>query len=75
VIEEYEEVLVQEEFPEPPVTDTTPIQGKPWCITHIFYNHDIYCVFTLQEFYDTHIHIYMYLFMSLTSAGSRSYFA
>jgi hypothetical protein len=33
VIEEYEEeVLVQEEFPEPPVTDTTntaPTQGKP----------------------------------------------
>jgi hypothetical protein len=40
VIEEYEEeVLVQEEFPEPPVTDTTdtaPAQGKPRCITHIF---------------------------------------
>jgi hypothetical protein len=33
VIEEYEEeVLVQEEFPEPPVTDTAntaPAQGKP----------------------------------------------
>jgi hypothetical protein len=47
VIEEYEEVLVQEEFPEPPVTDTTPIQGKSWCITRIFYNHDIYmlCIY------------------------------
>jgi hypothetical protein len=34
VIEDYEEeVLVQEEFPEPPTTDTTdsmPTQGKPY---------------------------------------------
>jgi hypothetical protein len=40
VIEEYEEeVLVQEEFPEPPVTNTTntaPAQDKPRCITRIF---------------------------------------
>jgi hypothetical protein len=39
VIEEYEEVLVQEEFLEPPVADTTdivPAQGKPRCITHFF---------------------------------------
>jgi uncharacterized membrane protein (DUF106 family) len=39
VIEEYEEeVLVQEEFPEPPVTDTAntvPVQGKPQCIIFI----------------------------------------
>jgi hypothetical protein len=39
VIKEYEEeVLVQEEFLEPPVTntaDTTPAQGKSWCITFI----------------------------------------
>jgi hypothetical protein len=39
VIEEYEEeVLVQEEFLEPPATDTTdsaPAQGKPRCITFI----------------------------------------
>jgi hypothetical protein len=40
VIKEYEEeVLVQEEFSEPPVidtTDTAPAQGKPRCITRIF---------------------------------------
>jgi hypothetical protein len=40
VIKEYEEeVLVREEFLEPPVTDTTdtaPAQGKPRCITRIF---------------------------------------
>jgi hypothetical protein len=40
IVEEYEkEVLVQEEFPEPPVTDTAdsaPVKGKPWCITFIF---------------------------------------
>jgi hypothetical protein len=38
VIEEYEEILVQEEVPEPPVTDfadTAPAQGKPRCITLI----------------------------------------
>jgi hypothetical protein len=38
VIEEYEEILVQEDVPEPPVTDfadTAPAQGKPRCITLI----------------------------------------
>ena len=39
VIEEYEEeVLMQEEVPEPPWTnwaDTAPAQGKPRCITPI----------------------------------------
>ena len=38
-IEEYEEeILVQEEVLEPPLTDsadTAPAQGKPWCITSI----------------------------------------
>ena len=37
IIEEYEEeILVQEEVPEPPLTDSTdtaPAQGKPRCIT------------------------------------------
>ena len=39
VIEEYEEILVQEDVPEPSVTDfadTAPAQGKPRCITPIF---------------------------------------
>jgi hypothetical protein len=40
VSKEYEkEVLIQEEFPEPPVTDTTntaPAQGTPRYITRIF---------------------------------------
>ena len=39
IIEEYEEeILVQEEVPELPLTDsadTAPAQGKPWCITSI----------------------------------------
>jgi hypothetical protein len=39
VVEEYEEeILVPEEFQEPPATDTSdfaPAQGKPWCITPI----------------------------------------
>ena len=45
IIEEYEEVLVREEVPEPPPTnsaDTTPTHGKPRCITLIFYNHYMY---------------------------------
>ena len=46
IIEEYEEeVLVREEVPESPPTDsadTTPAQGKPRCITLIFYNHYMY---------------------------------
>jgi hypothetical protein len=81
IVKEYEEeIFVPEEFQEPPVTDTTnlaPAQGKPRCIIRIiFNNHDIYvcCAFTLQEFYNTHMHI-CYLPMSLTSTGSRSYFA
>ena len=39
IVEEYEEeILVQEEVLEPPLTDwadTTPAQGKPRCITSI----------------------------------------
>ena len=41
VIEEYEEeIFMPKEFQEPPVTDTTdvvPAQGKPRCITRIFW--------------------------------------
>ena len=40
VIDEYEEeILMQEDVPEPPVTDfadTVPTEGKPWCITPTF---------------------------------------
>ena len=42
VVEEYEEILVQEDVPEPPVTDfadTVPAKGKPRCITPILNNH------------------------------------
>ena len=61
VIEEYEEeVLVQEEVLELSLTDLAnnpPAQGKPRCITLIFYNHWIYiyiymwCAFPLQDLY------------------------
>ena len=41
IVEEYdEEILVQEEAPEPPLTDsadTAPAQGKPRCITPYFW--------------------------------------
>jgi hypothetical protein len=64
VIEEYEEeVLIQEEFPESPVTDTVvagPAQGKPWCMTLIFVITiyiNIGYTFTLQELYGNHMHI------------------
>jgi hypothetical protein len=73
IVEEYkEEVLIQEEFPKPPVTDTAhtaPAQGKPRCITlvllinvHIFIVH-LRC----RKFLETTC-IYIYLPMSLTSA-------
>ena len=46
IIKEYEEeIVVQEEVLEPPLTDsanTVPAQGKSWCITLIFYNHYMY---------------------------------
>ena len=46
IVEEYEEeILIQEEVLEPPPTDsanTAPTQGKPQCITSIFYIHRIY---------------------------------
>ena len=82
IIEEYEEeILMQEKVPEPPLTDsadTAPTQGKPRCITLIFDNHWIYiyiwCAFTLQEFYENHMHRYT-CSKSLTSAGSSSYYA
>ena len=40
IVEEYEEeILIEEEVPEPPLTDsadTAPAQGKPRCITPYF---------------------------------------
>ena len=60
--EEYkEEILVQEEVLEPPLTDwadTPPAQGKPRCITLILNNHQIYmwCAFTLQDLYWNYMH-------------------
>ena len=80
IIEEYEEeILVQEEAPKPPLTDsadTTPAQGKPRCITPFFDNHCLYmlCAFTLQEFYENYMHRYI-CHMSLTSVGSSNYYA
>ena len=71
IIEEYEEeILVQEEVPERPLTnivDTAPAQGKPHYITPIFHIHRVYiyicvcvcCAFTLQEFYGNHMYIYL----------------
>jgi hypothetical protein len=53
IIEEYEEeIFMPKEFLEPPVTDTidtAPVQGKPRCITHIFYNLYIYmwCIYVV----------------------------
>ena len=46
VVEEYEEeILMQEDVLEPPITDfadTAPAQGKPRCITPILNDHWIY---------------------------------
>ena len=72
VIGEYEEeILVQEEVLEPPLTDwadTAPAQGKPRCITLILNNH-------LKYIYDVHLRytsyiettcIYIYLWVLLS---------
>ena len=52
VVEEYEEeILVQEDVPEPSIidfADTAPAQGKPRCITSILNDHWIYI-------YDVHL--------------------
>jgi hypothetical protein len=78
IVEEYEEeILVPEEVPELSLTDhtdTPSAQGKPRCITFILIITEyIYCAFMLQEFYETHMHIYTP--MSLTSTGSASCYA
>jgi hypothetical protein len=63
IVEEYEEIVeeYEEEIPEPSLTDftdTPPAQGKPRCITLILQIIIYICgVFTLQEFYDIHMHI------------------
>ena len=53
VIEEYEEeILIQEQALEPPVTDfadTAPAQGKLRCITLILNNHWIYIYMCVCE--------------------------
>ena len=68
VIEKYEEeILVQEDVPEPPVTDfadTVPIEGKPRCITFILNNNWIYI-------YDVHLR-YRY-FMKTTCINISTY--
>ena len=41
IVKEYEEEILMQEVLEPPLTDsadTAPVQGKPRCITLIFYN-------------------------------------
>ena len=58
IIEEYkEEILLQEEAPEPSaadLADTTPAQGKPRCITLILNDHWIYI-------YDVHLRYRIYI--------------
>jgi hypothetical protein len=52
-----EEILMPEEVPEPPLTDsaaTMPFQGKPWCITPIF-------IFTVCACIYIYIYIYIYI--------------
>ena len=60
IIEKYEEeILVQEEVLEPPLTDsadTAPAQGKPRCITLILNNHWIYIYI-----YDVHLRYRIYI--------------
>ena len=65
VVEEYEEeILVQEDVPEPPVTDfadTVPAEGKPRCITPILLQFKLYLCIKFKELNETHLHIYIYI--------------
>jgi hypothetical protein len=60
IVEEYEEeILMPEEVPEPSLidfADTAPAQGKPRCITLIFYNHRICicCAFKYISTYESY---------------------
>ena len=76
--ENEEEILMQEEVPEPPLTDSAAAlaQDKPQCITPYVDNHCLYmlCALTLQKFYENHMHKYICP-MNLTSTGSGSCYA
>ena len=54
IVEEYEEeILVQEEVLEPPLTnsaDTAPAQGKPRCITPYFWKINIYICYVYLRY-------------------------
>ena len=67
MIEEYEEeILVQEGAPEPigaDLTDSSPAQGKPWCITPI--------LMITENIYDVHLS-YRY-FMKTTCIDILTY--
>ena len=53
IVEEYKEVLVREEVPKPPPTDsanTAPAQGKPRCITPYFWKINIYICYVYLRY-------------------------
>ena len=59
VIEEYEEILVQKGAPKPidaDLTDPSPAQGKPRCITHILWslNIDMMCIYVTGILWKLH---------------------
>ena len=61
IVEEYEEeILVQEEVPEPPLTnsaDTAHAQGKPWCTTPLFFIITVYICY---------VHLCYRIFLEIT---------
>ena len=67
VIDEYEEeILMQEDVPEPPVTDfadTVPAEGKPRCITPILLQFKLYLCIKFKELNENHLHIYIYIYI------------
>ena len=68
VVEEYEEeILVQENISEPPVTDfadSVPAEGKPRCITPILLQFKLYLCIKFKVLNETHLHIYLYFYES-----------
>ena len=80
IVEEYEEILVQEEVPEPPLTDsadTAPALDKTRCITPYFWIITVYICYVhlcYRNFMKKHMHKYICP-KSLTSIGSSSCYA
>ena len=82
IIEEYEEeILVQEEVPEPPLTDSHHAWPRQAPVHNLYFSYPsciyvcVLCIYVVGIFFETtSIYIYIYC-MSSTSTGSSSCYA